>query len=139
MQLCVFYVEYTFIFLTSNLYNSEQETAPNLYPVQMKNRDFEVYMLKEHIDFYSELLDLGSVNIHKSSSGETLGGMRLFILLSEALEKPIESFFSPLRLFYCLPNFISLAIHFTERTRNVISFFVEHVSGGGRWPAHTFL
>lgn len=96
-----------FIFLTSNLYNSKQETASNLYPLQMKNRDFEVYMLKEHIDFYLELLDLGSANIHKSSSGETLGGMRLFILLSEALEKPIERvFFSLLDCFIaCLTSF----------------------------------
>lgn len=88
-------MEYIFIFPTSTLYNSEQETAPNLNPLQMKNRDFEVYMLKEHIDFYSELLDLGSANIHKSESGKTLGGMQLFILLSEALEKPIESFVFP--------------------------------------------
>lgn len=64
---------------------------------------------------------------------ETFGGMRLFILLSKALEKPIERFFSPLRLFYCLPNFISLAIHFTERTRNVISFLwnMSLVAAGG--------
>lgn len=108
MQSCVFHVEYIFIFLTSSLHNSEQETAPNLYPLQMKNRYFEVYMLKEHIDFYSELLDLGSANIHKSESGKILGGMRLFILLSEALEKPIERFF----FFFLLDCFIACLTSF---------------------------
>lgn len=51
-QSSVFHVEYIFIFLTSSLHNSEQETAPNLYPLQMKNRDFEVYMLKSILIFF---------------------------------------------------------------------------------------
>lgn len=107
-----------------------------------------ILKLKEHVNFH---LGGGAPGIGKRRHPQTRGPCDpwesvTFHLLSEALDKPCFKFLGilffllpPLKLFYYLPNFISLAIHFTERTRNAISFFVSHFSVGSRWPSHVFL